>query len=129
MLVAMDCPYSEMIFSGVAGALGFSSAENLQYLFQRGASPHQLLARLVTANIVHVGCTLLIVSLIQKFVSRKARILSIASGIVLHGFYDLCLLADFPTGGIGVIFFIIISNFAMFARHGAVTVKPIKSCV
>jgi len=102
--VALDSGLeSDFLYSAITGALGFSSAENMQYMLTRSASVNQLVARLITANVVHVGCTVLIVLLGMRLKSRGGWVLAFSLGVCLHGLYDLCVFSTVPVAAVLVV--------------------------
>jgi len=104
LFVALDTPYRcDVLFSAITGALGFAAGENLEYLFSRSASIPQLLARLITANVVHVGCTALIVLVGLRFQSRLCWIVAFSLGTLFHGLYDCFVMSTVPVAAIAVV--------------------------
>ena len=97
LLIALDARRrSDVFFSGVVGALGFAATENLQYFIMQDASLHQVLARIITANVVHVCCTALIVLLGQWLQCRGGWIMAFSLGVLFHGLYDFFVLSEMP---------------------------------
>ena len=104
LFIALDARRrSDVLFSGIVGAIGFAAAENLQYLIVQEATLHQVLARLITANVVHVCCTAIIVLLGQRLQSRVGWITAFSLGVLFHGLYDFFVLSQMPLPTIVVV--------------------------
>jgi len=109
LFVALDTPVkADVYFSGFTGALGFAAAENLQYYLLKDATLWQIVARLITANVLHVACTYLILLIGFRLRTRGNWLLAFSLGVLFHGLFDFLVLSGIPVAALAVVEILIV---------------------